>query len=294
MKKIGIAPFWFLATITILTVSIIIINVLIGMTIPFSVNFLILFIGALLCFVIWHAILTKGLKTSIVLFSLSFLIAFTAEALGVNFGLIFGRYHYTSILGPQLFGVPFLAALAWEPIIYAAFSITDILSPSAIDHNISWTKRLPSNICLAIIGSLATTAWDMMIDPIAVSENWWVWHGGGSYMPYIANGVPIQNFLGWLSVSFTIILIYRFIVEKSTNPIYSHALTIYGPLTLYASLFLSSFGVAVTVIGRPEAGLVGLLAMGPFISIAASNAALMTNGSVNRINLSIVETEIKS
>lgn len=274
----GRAPFIYLSMVTLTAISLIVLNDLLHWHLPFSVNYLIGYVCALFVFVVWHAIITKGWQRAILMLSISFLISFTAEALGVNFGLVFGSYHYTAMLGVQLFGVPLLAALAWEPIGYAAFCITDILAPSQAAQNNAWVKRLPLHVWLAGIGALATTAWDMMIDPIAVNEGWWVWHEGGSYMPYLKHGVPIQNFLGWLGVAFVINLIYRFIYDTVKSPARSLHLSITGPITLYASLFLTSFGVAVTVLRRPEVALTGMLAMGPFLLIALTNINLLQKG----------------
>ena len=275
----GRSPFVYLAALTIISVALIWVNALIGMRIPFTVHFLIGYVGALLVFVVWHAVLTKGWKRSLLMFGLSFLIAFTAEALGVNFGLVFGRYFYSDALGVQLFGVPFLAALAWEPIVYAAFCITDLLS--------SWLAGSPqanglrtSLVWLAISGALATTAWDMMIDPIAVQQGWWVWVDGGPYVPYVANGVPIQNFIGWLGVAFVINLIYWLIINQMPQPRRSPYLTGYGPLMLYVSLFMTSSGVAITILRRPEVALIGLLAMGPFLAIGAGILGFVRRGEL--------------
>ena len=274
----GRAPFIYLAMVTIIAVSLIVLNDLLNWHLPFTVNYLIGYVCALFVFVVWHAVITKGWQRAALMLSISFLISFTAEALGVNFGLVFGSYHYTAVLGVQLFGVPLLAALAWEPIGYAAFCITDILAPSQATHNNTWINRLPMHLWMASIGALATTAWDMMIDPIAVSEGWWVWHEGGSYMPYLNHGVPIQNFLGWLGVAFVINLIYRFIYDTVKTPTHSLHLSITGPITLYASLFMTSFGVAVTILRRPEVALTGMLAMGPFLLIALTNIKLLQKG----------------
>jgi len=251
-------------------VLLIILNALLGMRIPFSVSFLIGYVGALLVFVVWHSVLTKGWKHSLLMLGLSFAVAFSAEALGVNFGLVFGKYHYSEALGISLFGVPFLAALAWEPIVYAAFCISDMLSSTGVAQR-STSRNQSAWVWMAAIGALATTAWDMMIDPIAVSQGWWVWEEGGAYMPYVANGVPITNFLGWLGVAFVINLIYRKIGDGKYPLNRSASLTFYGPLTLYLSLFLTSFGVALTILERPEVALIGMLAMGPFIIIALTN-----------------------
>lgn len=274
----GRAPFIYLAIVTIISIALIVLNDILNWHLPFSVEYLIGYVCALFVFVVWHAIITKGWQRAALMLSTSFLISFTAEALGVNFGLIFGSYHYTEVLGVQFFGVPLLAALAWEPIGYAAFCITDILAPSRTTQSNTWINRLPMHLWLAGIGALATTAWDMMIDPIAVNEGWWIWHEGGSYMPYLNHGVPIQNFLGWLGVAFVINLIYRFIYDTVKTPIRSLHLSITGPVTLYASLFLTSFGVAVTILQRPEVALTGMLAMGPFLLIALTNINLLQKG----------------
>lgn len=271
-------PFVYVAAVTGLALVLIAANGLLGMPIPFSPLFLVGYVGALLVFVVWHAVLTRGWRRSMLMFGLSFLIAFTAEALGVNFGLVFGRYSYTPALGPQLFGVPLLAALAWEPIIYAAFSVTDILAPSWANNADSLPKRLSSYLWMSVVGALATTGWDMMIDPIAVDQGWWVWQEGGSYVPYLKNGVPIDNFLGWLGVSFVINLVYRLIADGRTAHTRSLNLSVYGPVVLYASLLLTAAGVTVTVLERPEIVLVGVLAMGPFVAIALTNVNLVQRG----------------
>ena len=266
----GKAPLRYLAVVTVISAVLIILNVLLGMRIPFRVEFLLGYVVASLVFVVWHAVLTKGWRRSLVMFVLSFIVAFTAEALGVNFGLVFGNYYYTKILGFSLFGIPLLAALAWEPIVYAAFCLSDMLSQRLVS-TLPQSLRKSNYIWIAAIGAFATTAWDMMIDPIAVSQGWWIWEGGGPYVPYVANGVPIQNFIGWLGVAFVINLIYRLVVEGIEQPKQSPALSFYGPLVLYCSLFLTAFGVAITNLRRPEVALIGVLAMGPFIVIALSN-----------------------
>ena len=204
--------------------------------------------------------------------ALSFLLAFTAEALGVNYGWIFGSYHYTEMLGIQLFGVPFLAALAWEPILYASFIITDLLVHPYLNRKRSVGSYFLSSLGMALVGAVATTAWDLMIDPIAVSEGWWVWHDGGAYIPYLQNGVPIQNYIGWLLVAFVIQLTYRLITNNISQSNQNNLhLSIYGPILLYSSLFVTSFGVTITILKRPEIGLTGIMAMGPFIFLCLFN-----------------------
>jgi putative membrane protein len=284
-------PYIYIWTVNALSVTLIVVNALLGMPIPFKASFLIGYVGALMVFVIWHAISTKGWGCSLLMLASSFIVAFTAEALGVNFGWVFGSYHYTEFLGFKLFGVPLLAALAWEPIIYAAFCLTDILAPSLVDRASPWVKRLPIYVWMAGVGALATTAWDMMIDPIAVSHGWWVWHEGGSYLPYLKHGVPVQNFVGWLGVSFLIHLIYRLLTETVAQPRRSLNLSIRSPLALYLSLYLTAVGVTATVLRRPEVALIGSLAMGPFIFIALTNVNLVQRGLATLLGAGWLEFE---
>ncbi len=280
--RMRLTPFGYLTAVTAISVVLIALNALLGMSIPFSVHFLVGYVGALMVFVVWHAYLTKGWAKSLLMLAASFLIAFTAEALGVNLGLIFGRYHYTEALGIQVFGVPLLAALAWEPIVYAAFTVTDVVMPRRVRRSGAWMDRLPSYLLLAVAGALATTAWDMMIDPIAVSQGWWVWENGGPYVPHVGDGVPISNFLGWLGVACLIHLLYRALVDGEGAQPQSPNLSLYAPVMLYASLCLTASGVSLTILRRPDVTLVGLLAMGPFLAVAVANLSLapQTPGSV--------------
>ena len=112
-------------------------------------------------------------------------------------------------------------------------------------------------------------------------------------MPYVANGVPIQNFLGWLGVSFVINLIYRLLSNNSKPSNGSIYLSIYGPLTLYISLFLTSSGVTISILRHPEIALVGLLAMGPFITIALTNINVLQKGFHSTLGEGWFENEQK-
>lgn len=270
--------FGYIAAVTIFAVALIALNAWLHWHLRLSVFFLAGYIATLSVYCVWHAILTMGWRGSLRLFGLFYAVAFTAEVLGVNFGWIFGSYHYTRVFGLRLLGVPLLAALAWGPILYAAFLLIDLVAPSTVKASDLWISRLTTHAWTALVGALAATAWDMMIDPIAVSNGWWVWDNGGSYMPYLANGVPIHNFAGWLLVSFVIIFVARGTAGTDRGLQGPAGLTAYGALTLYASLFSTSMGVATTILIRPEVALVGMLAMGPFLAISITNMNLVQRG----------------
>lgn len=227
----------------------------------------ILFVIQLLIFILWNGVLTMGWKPTLLVFCANFLITFLAEALGVNFGIIFGNYYYTDLLGSQVFGVPVLIALAWEPILFASFYMTDILIPVGTERS-GLSQKWLLFLGLSLVAAFATTAWDVMIDPVAVHRGWWVWRDGGPYTPYIEHGVPISNFIGWLITAFVCQMACRLIKDKGPKPRRSLHLSSYGPIGLYFLLFLQVFGVSLIFLGRPEVAFMGLMAMGPFIIVA--------------------------
>ena len=264
----GYAPFLYLLIITLLSIGIIIINDILHLGIPFHVGFLFAYICALMSYVLWHAILTKGWRNYLAIFIISFCIAYSAEILGVNFGLIFGNYYYTQFLGIGIFGVPLLAAFAWEPILYASFSICEIIFLNAWKNPGVYRHHILRLLIFGFTGAFATTAWDLMIDPIAVDYGWWVWIDGGSYMPDILGGVPISNYIGWLTISFLIIMLFKWKMDRSVKEVQSPMLNYYGPITLYTSLFLTSIGVTITLLEKPAIALIGFMTMMPFLLIA--------------------------
>lgn len=228
-----------------------------------------LFVVELMVFVFWNCFLVSGWKIGLVTFCLTFIIAFIAEALGVNFGIVFGNYYYTDLLGPKIVGVPLLVAMAWEPIIYASVLLTDMLIPVDEGRPVSFVRRLPLYLGLSMVGAIATTAWDMMMDPFAVSQNWWVWRDGGYYVPYIKDGVPITNFLGWLGTAFVAQFVCRIVKDYGTRQHQrSVYLSIYGPFCLYLLLFFMAFSMSMITLHRPEVALIGAMCMGPFIMVA--------------------------
>ncbi len=107
------------------------------------------------------------------------LLGFAAEAVGVRFGLPFGRYAYTDALQPQTLGVPFVLGPAW--MVLVAFA-----SDAAGRLRLRGWKAY-------VFAALLTTATDLVIDPLAANRlGYWRWEEAGGYY-----GVPLSNFAGW-------------------------------------------------------------------------------------------------
>ncbi|MET0650740.1 MAG: carotenoid biosynthesis protein [Pyrinomonadaceae bacterium] len=107
------------------------------------------------------------------------LLGLAAEALGVRFGVPFGRYVYTDALQPQLLGVPVVMGPAWMVLVAFAREAAGRLRLRG------WTA--------IVFAALLTTATDLVIDPLAANRlGYWTWAETGSYY-----GIPLVNFAGW-------------------------------------------------------------------------------------------------
>lgn len=114
-----------------------------------------------------------------------------AEAIGVHSGFPFGRYEYTTVLQPQLFGVPLMMAAAW--MVLVAY-IKTMLSSFRLS---TWLEALIASAWMVVI--------DLVIDPLAAGQlNYWHWLDSGSYY-----GIPLQNFVGWFAVSVVIFALLK-------------------------------------------------------------------------------------
>jgi putative membrane protein len=107
------------------------------------------------------------------------LLGFAFEAVGVRFGIPFGRYAYTDALTPQLLGVPLVMGPAWMVLVAFASDASGRLRLRG------WKAY--------VFAALLTTATDLVIDPLAANRlGYWKWEEAGVYY-----GVPLVNFAGW-------------------------------------------------------------------------------------------------
>jgi uncharacterized membrane protein len=107
--------------------------------------------------------------------------AWLVEAIGTATGLLFGDYHYTNVLQPQIADVPLLIPLAWLMMLPSAW----VISYRIVGR---WSGPL-----FVGVSALAMTAWDLFLDPQMVAWGFWVWAEPSGYF-----GIPWHNFLGWL------------------------------------------------------------------------------------------------
>ena len=129
-------------------------------------------------------------------FLFCYVVGFSAEYLGVNFGMIFGEYMYPDTLGPQVAGVPIIIGVNWFLI---TFCVAALIFP------------LKLNIVLKIlIATFATVMVDVLIEPVAMELFFWNWPN---------DLVPFQNYLGWAMISFLIFIFYSIVKIPLKNRI---------------------------------------------------------------------------
>lgn len=115
-------------------------------------------------------------------------LSFGAEHLGTGYGIPFGGYGYTGLLGAKVGGrVPALIPVSWFLMAVPSW----VLSRWALPRPDQRTKRM-------LMGAAWMVAWDLALDPaMSFLTPYWLWEHAGPYY-----GMPLLNLLGWGLTSF--------------------------------------------------------------------------------------------
>lgn len=126
----------------------------------------------------WAVQLSSSLMTAVLAAVVTMGIGFAMELCGVRYGVPFGRYRYTGLLRPTLFGVPLQVGIAWGVACIPAFAVAVTIT----DHP----------LLQLLIGAQLVAGLDMFIDPILVNLRCWKWERKGLFF-----GIPLVNYGGW-------------------------------------------------------------------------------------------------
>lgn len=213
----------------------------------------------MMSFSLIHAWCALGWKRALMFFAITAVVSWGYEQVGVETGMVYGKYHYTDVLGAKLGHVPIIIPIAWFMMIYPSFIIANLITSGSISKN---RNRISQIIWLSMISAIVMTAWDLVIDPYlsGPTQKAWVWESDGQYF-----GVPIQNFAGWISTTFTIYFLYMLFERKTAS--YNNNLTkqiMVMPVLAYGIMMISNI-----VPGEPSAlRLIGPVVMGVPLGIA--------------------------
>ena len=134
--------------------------------------------------------------------AVAFITGMSVEAAGVNSGILFGDYHYTKILGPGIFGVPFLIGINWFVVVYCCGCITFmfeewIMKKLSVQAELSTGMQLISFI---IDAAILTVFYDWVLEPAAIKLNLWQWKN---------DTIPFYNYLCWFFISAGLMVVFR-------------------------------------------------------------------------------------
>jgi putative membrane protein len=116
------------------------------------------------------------------------------EIVGVHTGVPFGRYYFTNLMGPKVFDVPVMHALAYLGMGYLSWTLAAII------------VGRPHPVLAACI----MVSWDLAMDPIwSTVMHAWVWLDGGAWF-----GVPVLNYIGWFLTALTSYSLFAVYVRR--------------------------------------------------------------------------------
>jgi len=246
-------------------------------------------LGAMYVVSVWHAARVMGPRQATIFFVLAGVVTFFAEYMGSNYDWFFGAYDYTDALGPRLGGVPLLVIVVWGVVLYAAYMLVDwLLDLGGVRRGTTWYGAVLWSAVVALATGTMLAAFDLMVDPFAVSRVWedvlgssaWWWWSGGSYLPDLlqwqgAGGIPVQNFIGWVGVPFAFIFVFTLFFRRPDRV--AGRLVNVVPLLVYGYLYWTFVGAILEMDwydpGIHQAALIGTFTMGPILAMGVVKLA---------------------
>ncbi len=189
-----------------------------------------------------HAYLSRGLAWTAGFLAISIGIGWGVEAIGVAFQFPFGDYAYTDALGPAILGVPILIPLAWSMMAYPCL--------------LAAQRLVTEPLITALVGGVLFASWDLFLDPQMVGERYWTWNEVHWTLPGI-DGIPLQNFLGWLLVAFVLM----WALDRLPRKVAKDGV----PILMLSWIYVSNVLGAAVFFGRPGVALWGGILMGAVV-----------------------------
>jgi len=157
-----------------------------------------------------HASPRIGTRRALALFAAAAGAALASELIGTNFGVPFGPYHYTAMLGPRVNGdVPYPIPLSWAYMLYASLAMCAVIGPKGRRaEGPKGTTLWPFGplTLWPLLAGLLMTAWDVALEVhmTNVSPAHWTWdlaHSPALFPAFLSSpvfyGMPLSNWVGW-------------------------------------------------------------------------------------------------
>jgi bisanhydrobacterioruberin hydratase len=148
--------------------------------------------------ILYHEIKNSN-KKLLIWIGAVYIITFIIEAAAVITGLIFGEYSYGNTLGLMAFNVPVVIGLNWAIIIWGCTELT---------------IKLKMHIAIkAAVAAAVAVMLDFLIEPVAVSLDYWRWSEGI---------IPLQNYIAWFVIAYLFSFSYNYLKLRSSTDLPVH------------------------------------------------------------------------
>ncbi len=165
-------------------------------------------------------------------FAIAFLVGMGTEIIGVNTGKLFGHYHYGTVMGTKLNGVPFLIGINWFVVVFCSGTIVAKLNDWMEDKYLSAGLQMPpflKTVSFIIDGALLATLFDYNLEPVAIKLNFWQWQN---------NQIPLYNFVCWFIISALLLLVFKRLNFSKSNHFAIHLFIIQSLFFIGLQIYL--------------------------------------------------------
>lgn len=190
-----------------------------GFLLPFSFPW---FVGLILPALVWSTLglfafhRPQSIPKDVLVFALIALAGFWIEAVGVNTGLIFGRYHYGEALGFQCWNTPLFIGINWVFVTYTGVAVSEQI-----------TRKRSLQL---LIAPTLMVVYDLVLEQVAPVMDMWRWETAS---------VPMLNYISWWLIGLVFVLIIKALRVNTRNPL---ALTLWGcQLLLFGIILLAKY-----------------------------------------------------
>lgn len=125
---------------------------------------------------------------ALIILTVTLIITFLLEALGVSTGMVFGSYHYGDVLGPKLLSVPVIISLNWLLVILGAVNLTRIFLRSIAGSH----RKVQIKYLGYLIPGVLAVLLDLFLEPAAIRLGYWKWNDSQP---------PLQNYAAWFVIA---------------------------------------------------------------------------------------------
>jgi putative membrane protein len=196
----------------------------------------------------------RGVKATLRFAAIATAVAFAAEYSSTHTGFPFGRYAYTGATrGDEAYfsNVPAFVPFSYAVMIYGGRSIATFLTRS--------------KVALVVLGAVATTAIDLVVDPVAVRGSHWFLGDLFHYThPGPWFGVPLTNFGGWLLTAGAVLAIDEALGRKEAIAPARRGILLTGGVVVFNVVL--AFAIGATAVGFASLAVAGIMALGPWLS----------------------------